>query len=423
MKLAPNPDSAAALAGLLGWFDTIRGPDGYGGPAIATRAQCLAWCGPAADWRLEGIFDARARLLSTDPEMQEKLLADLAALGRAQLGDGSFRNSYFEWNPFEGGMPHEPALLASALRARRTLADAGTDVPGLATTVERALLGRHLRLLWNKSLRTARDWEITDFEFGQAVTAAAVLDLLLEWTDWQGGLDELAPYAEGLLAWLIRLQKSSGALAGGILASNRRGSGISPFHTARCLGPLRALARRMNHNEAARAADQAATFLAAQALPGGGFKRLLWSWRPESLRPLFTGAVAAILTALHDDGALDEGTRARQESWLLGAVTPTGAFRNAFGFGSVVGNAGRDDWRDWIPCAGWQDKILAYLSRRVAPGALPPARVADFETNVLVDGKPGLVRETSAKLEIDRAGSTAFRWHKNSSWPEICTLS
>ena len=423
MKSAPNHDPAAALSALLGWFDTIRVSDGYGGPAIATRAQCLAWCGPAPDWRLEGILDARSRLLGGGPEMREKLLGDLGALGRAQLGDGSFRNSYFEWNPFEGGMPHEPAALAAALRARRALAAIGTDVPGLAGTVERALLGRHLRLLWNKSLRTARDWEITDFEFGQAVTAAAVLDLLLEWTDWQGGFGKLEPHAEGLIDWLIKLQKQEGALAGGILASNRRGSGISPFHTARCLGPLRAAARRMNHSGAAKAADQAAAFLQAQALPEGGFKRLLWSWRPESTRPVFTGAVAAILSALHDDGALDDGLRARQEAWMFARITPTGAFRNAEGFGSVLGRPGRDDWRDWVPCAGWQDKILAYLSRRCAGLSLPAAPAGDFENAVRVDGKPGFVRENAARLEIERAGTLVFRWNKQSTWPEICTMS
>lgn len=426
MNSAPKPiaDAATAVAALEAWFDTVTTGEGVTGPAIGFRANCLGWCGPGHDWRLEGLLEGHSlRYQATgSPVHLDHLENTVRQIMAAQLGDGSFRNSYFEWNPFEGGMPHEPAILAAALRARKILAASGRDVPELAGTVARALDGRHLRLLWNKTLHTVRDWEISDYQFGPSISAAAVLDLILEWTAWQGGWETYRERAENLASWIRGLQEPAGPMAGGIHTSNRKGGGISPFYSSRCLAPLALYARLYGCRETNSCVEKITSFLLRQQLPGGGFTRLLWNWRPASSHPVHLGTSAAILNALQAQGALPEAGLARHESWLLSHATPSGAFRNALGYGKFRPGNGTPDWRDWMPSPGWQDKIYLFFCHRAA-GSRSAFTPRPWSTPATVRHRTGTYQESADTIEIHRGRETVYLWKKKAATPLVCRLT
>jgi hypothetical protein len=50
------PDIGRAVASLDAWFETMRGPDGYGGPVAHWWQDCLHFTGAGLDWRYEGII-------------------------------------------------------------------------------------------------------------------------------------------------------------------------------------------------------------------------------------------------------------------------------------------------------------------------------------------------------------------------------
>lgn len=423
MNSGPIDSQACSLAfrRLHGWLETVRGEDGWGGPVVSFRSNSLAFTGAGNDWRLEGILDA-ARVAydsSGDVRWLDEIEWITERFLRARRRDGQFENSYFEWNPFEGGMPHEPAVLAAGLRAGRVLEGAGRSTGDWERTVEDYLERVLLSRLWNKSTRFVRDWEISDFQFGNATTTAAALDLLIEAA--RPGDDA---YREALAAYLLRLQVKDGALAGGIASSNRRGAGISPFYAARCLRPLRRYAEQCNSAQAGEGADRLAAFLLRQERKEGGFRRLVWPWRAASINPLLTGAVATVLAALEEDGKAADLT-SDSERWLLDLQAPHGAFRNAIGFGQRTPRPEpeRADWRDWIASAGWQDKMLYWLALKAQDLPFDPVASEPWSTPVRVKGRKGILSETREQLEILREGEVVYRWVKGRRCASVCGLS
>ena len=418
-----NPDFSTALGRLLGWFDTITTDAGYTGPVVSFRANALRFTGPGNDWRREGILEGCRVLFekTQDPRWLEIIKDNITQFLNAQRLDGRFENSYFEWNPFEGGMPHEPAVLAAACRALRVLKEQGQEIPALETTIHRYLDEVLTTRLWNKSMRFVRDWEISDFQWSSSASCAASLDLIIEW--WKlGHTYDFDMYVEGLTNYLNGLQACSGAAAGGIPSSNRRGAGISPFLAARCLRPLRSCAQFTNSSREDQAADQLAHFLQNTALPEGGFQRLLWSWRPASRNPLLTGATASILSALLEDNRCDAAMLEKQEAWLLDLQTPSGAFRHALGYGHLRPRKEQSDWRDWIAAAGWQDKLFHFLALRTGNESPTLHASQPFETDTRVQGRSGQFRETPEVVEIYKQEQLVYRWQKKARMAEHCEL-
>jgi hypothetical protein len=437
MTPAPFPPSLPgaaqqALAGLAAWLATVRVPGGYGGPAVSVRAASLSYCGPAADWRLEGILDGWSALADggeaevTATALQQ-LASDLATLAPAMLRDGSLRNSFFEFNPCEGGMPHEPAVMAAALRARRRLRRHGAAVPaGVEEAVARHVEERLLKHMWNKRLQTFNDWPQGQYEYYSSAGVAAAIELLLEYGDLSGCWPRLDHYLEGAAASLLAVQRTQGVAAGGMLLSNRPGAGCSPFLTARCLPALTALYRRTGDPALKTAAVAAAAFVRGQALPGGGFTWLVHEDRPAIRFPIMAGAVAGTLVALERAGMLDAHDQVAHLPWLLARRQPTGAFATAVGFSGTAG-AVPPDWRDLLPVTGWLDKIFALLAlgagRAGAKNApLHPAgeaaAPAPFSCAVCLGwGRAGRYLEEAGELRIeDGRGRSLFRWRKGDDW-------
>jgi len=330
-------------------------------------------------------------------------------------------------------MPHEPAVLAAALRARRQLVRQGRPVPaGLDEAVARNIEERVLKVLWNKHLQTFCDWPMSGYDQYSPPTVAAVIELLLEYGELAGGWPRLDHYLEGAAASLLAVQRPGGAAAGGLPLSNRNGAPCSPFLTARCLPALAAMRRRTGEPALAEAADAAAAFVRRSALPGGGYPLLVHSQRPPGRFPVLTGAAAGTLTALGRAGLLEPGDLAAQLPWLLAHRQPGGAFATADGFGG--GAAGLPGWRDVLPVTGWLDKLYALLALAPVaaagggsagrPATVPPP-VAAWSCEVCLGWRRrGRYVEEADSLRIEDArGRPLFCWRKGADWAEVNELA
>jgi hypothetical protein len=170
------------------------------------------------------------------------------------------------------------------------------------------------------------------------------------------------------------------------------------------------------------AVDRLIAFLIKHQRPEGGFHRLLWDWRPASINPLHTGMTAAILAALLPFDALSESDLQRQENWLLSFGTPTGAFRNAVGYGRLHPSVEKSEWRDWLPSPGWQDKLYLYFSHRAADSraSFVPQ---EWEIATNVRHRAGSYRESPDAIEIRKGDEPVFQWNKKSDFPLLCRLT
>lgn len=416
---------ATAVAGIESWLDTVRGPEGYGGPVVGLRDVNVMYCGPGYDWRYEGLLDGYREMfrVTGDADYLDRIERDLKDIQAAQLLNGAFRNSYFDHNPMEGGMPHEPAMLAAVCRARRCLLDAGRKPPeGTETMVERYVTGHLLKQLWNKQLQTFNDWPASEFQYFSPASVAATIELLLEYGDGTHAWDRVERYVRGAAESLLRAQIRDGALAGGMPPSSRGGEGVSPFLAARCLPALAAVARKTGDARFAEAAQALAAFVRGQIGTPGDLPKMVFLDRPPVQGPIFLGAVAGVLLALSRAGLWTAEDLGRQLGFLLSHQTASGAFRTAVGFGRIAHRNGLPDWRDVLPVCGWQDKIFCLLAA-LHPGERQGFSSGPVEQPVRVPGGRGMYREDTETIRItDRRGHTLYSWEKTKTWASACLL-
>ena len=415
---------ARTVAGLEAWLAgvAVQG-GGLGGPTIGLRGASLMFCGEGFDWRVEAMLDARGALFAATGEERhlDGISADLERLAGAQLLNGKFRNSWFDANPFEGGMPHEPAVLAAGFRALRVLEKGARKPPSsFLPAAERYLFGHMLKWLWNHATHTFKDWEISDFERYSIASAAAGVELMIEWIRRCGDFPDSEYHIRSAARSILALQDPLGAMEGAVHPSNRGPGGVSPFLAARCLPALRLAADHLREQEFRAAADRLAGWLFRQALPGGGFPRLVYEHRSPGFRPMLTGTVAGLL---HDTRRAGFGSTAQfapHISWLVARRTPTGALRNGEGFGRIWRTPSRPDWRDVLPIHAWQAMALAFL----APGAVKGtvAEIAPVERMPVTVGlRRARYSEDTARIAVElEGGRPVYLWRKGADWAECC---
>ncbi len=418
---------ATALGRLDAWLETMRAAGGYYGPAVGFRGVSMAYCGPGHDWRWEGLLDGWAERHARTGEplflaRMEQALRDLAA---AQLLNGAFRNSSFENNPVEGGMPHEPAVMAAAIRACNSLTRAGRRLPeGTTAMLERFVEERLIRELWNKLLKTFNNWLQSDFETYAPPAVASILEVLLGYAELTGDGARLEPYVRGAADSLLASQFASGPLAGGLPVSNRDGASASPYLAARCLPALAWLQRRTGETRWTAATDALVGFLGRSATAKGGFPFLIHARRPAAVLPVFTGAAAGTLVALHRAGRLTEELVAAHLPFVLARQTASGAFETAVGGNRRSRVSRRPDWRDVVPVVGWADKIYHLLAILNAGTPVPAAGAAGaVQHEVKVLGVDAVFCEDDHSMRLAGRTRTWFEWRKGTVWPSACELS
>lgn len=422
---------ALALARFEPWLETYRGAGGYRGPVVGMRGQCLSWCGPGHDWRWEGLLDGWCERLSQTRDLSyaQRIDQALADLANAQLADGSLRNSAFDQNPLEGGMPYEPMAMAAAMRAVMALRQQGRE-PSADTRrlFEWYAERRLIQTLWNKNLQTFNNWLQSDFESYSPAAVAAIVMFLADYADLTGQSARISHYLHGAGASLLAVQVKAGALCGAVPLSNRSTSSFSPFLAAWCLPAWRRLATITGDDRYSCACEDLRAYLRHALLPEGGVACMDFQKRTARLRPVFVGATAHIIRMLLQDPGIEEPDPvliAQQTAWLLDRQMATGAFDTAVGFGAL----GRrlpcpPDWRDVLPVVGWNTFAYALLARFAGSQPIPLADgIGLFERPVTIKGAAGILREDAVSLSlVVRRGRIVYDWKKSALAPTICEL-
>lgn len=417
--------ATAALGALESWLETLHGAGGYYGPAVGMRGTALSWCGPAHDWRWEGLLDGwvARHCRTAEPVYLDRIEQAFRDLHPAQLADGSFRNSCFELNPCEGGMPHEPAVIAAVLRAGRYLREQGRAWPeGTATMVERFVEERLIKALWNKTLRTFNNWLQSDFELYSPPAVASAVEVLLAYGDLTGTTERWAPYVADAAESLLKSQFRDGPLAGALPVSSADRASASPFLAARCLPALTLLQGRTGDARFSEACDALAGFVKRGFRPEGGIVCMVYAGRPNRAAPLYTGATAGTLLALDRTARMEEAQMNAQVDWLLSRQSDAGGFDTAVGFGQGLPQRDPPDWRDALPVCGWAAMAYALLAHRVAESTVPQAAGAPVRRAVAVRGRRAEMTEDADTLAIRCGAEPVFIWRKRTLSPEVCLL-
>jgi len=417
---------AAAFGALDGWLESLRGEGGYYGPVVGLRGTAMAWCGPAHDWRWEGLLDgwvSRHRH-TADPNFLDRIEGALRDLQGAQLADGSFRNSCFEQNPMEGGMPHEPAVMAAVLRAGRHLREAGRAWPeGSEAMLERFVEKRLIKSLWNKTLRTFNNWLQSDFDIYAPPAVAAIVETLFAYGELTGTAERWTPYLAGAAESLLKSQFRDGPLAGALPVSSTDRASASPYLAARCLPALTLLHHGTGDRRFAEAGDRLADFVKRGFRTAGGIACMAFAGRPQRVAPLFAGATAGAMWALCRAGRMDEALWNTQRDWLLALQTDSGGFDTAVGFGSGLPPRDPPDWRDALPAYGWAAHVYALLAHRVAaPAPCQRKESGVVRRDVMVRGRRAVMAEDVETITIRDRAEPLYVWRKRTVWPEVCLL-
>ena len=417
--------AVAALGALESWLETLHGAGGYYGPVVGMRGTTMSWCGPAHDWRWEGLLDgwvARHRH-TAEPVYLDRIEQAFRDLQHAQLADGSFRNSCFEHNPCEGGMPHEPAVMAAVLRAGRYLQEQGRAWPdGAATMLERFVEERLIKALWNKTLRTFNNWLQSEFETYSPPAVASVVEALLAYGDLTGTSERWTPYVTGAAESLLKSQFRDGPLAGALPVSSADRASASPFLAARCLTALTMLHRRTGDARFSEACDALTGFVKRGLQPQGGIACMAYAGRPDRTAPLYTGATAGTLLALDRGARLEEALLNAQLDWLLSLQSAAGGFDTAVGFGQGLRRRDPPDWRDALPVCGWTAMVYALLAHRGGATASRQVTTAPVCRAVMVRGLRAEMTEDANTIAIRNHSEPVYVWRKRTLCPEVCLL-
>jgi hypothetical protein len=423
-NMTTNDTIEAAVGRLEGWLATMGGPDGYYGPVVGLRGVSMAWCGIGHDWRWEGLLDGWTTLhrRTQDAVYLERMDAALNALKSAQLANGTFCNSYFENNPFEGGMPYEPALMAAVVRTLQYMKEIAHPWPdGTAEMVERFVEQRLIKELWNKVLKTFNNWMQSDFERYSPPAVAAIVETLYGYAKLTASSERLAPYLEGAANSLLASQFRDGSRAGALPLSNQEGSDVSPCMAARALPAFALMQQHTGDVRFAAAGDALACFVSNSLLPDGGISYMAYARRPPRTAPLFVGATADTLRSLERAGRVDAAVMRTQLTWLLSHQTASGAFDTAVGFDDGRGGRRQPDWRDVIPVCGWADKVYGLLAGLVEK---PVSIVSGGQVcrNVRVRGEEAVFMEDNESMTLRSKKTEWFVWRKRTVCPSACRL-
>jgi len=414
---------SASLARLESWFSSVRDEDGYYGPSIGANGWTMAFCGPAFDWRYEGILRAYAsRYEATGKSVYRDFIEqDVEAIVRAQWRNGCFSVSHFENNPCEGGMPHEPAMLSGVCRVIPFLETWGyAGLSRAYDAVEKYITEYLIRQLWNKTLRTFNCWPTSDFVSYNPHCVASVLELLIRYAALTDSWNRFESYIVESGRSILAVQIAEGPLRGGIPATSNERDRVYPYWAVRCLPAIRLLAAKTQCPDYIAALSLMKGFLSPWSADVTAYPHVLWADRPPRALPFLVGAGADSIMRLLDAELMDREEALRQAQRLLPYQLPTGAFRTAVGFG---GRKRTCDWRDIVPVCGWLDKIYA-LSSLLCSGDVPDVEPAGpFETDVRVVWRPVRFRETRDEMVMEkRNGTKVYHWVKRTRWPLVCLL-
>ena len=411
------------------WLDTMRGPEGYGGPAVHWWQDCLDFSGPGMDWRYEGIISGYLNLYkdSGNPFWVHKAKRAGDDLVRAQLPSGNYPRSSFEANPYPGGTPHEAACdLALLLLAAELIRQRDISWMDYYQTAERNLGGYIIKVLWDDLNRYF--WNSPRDPTFVPNKAATIVSAILAGTHLAGNSDRYDRLIVLTLDKIVSCQISMRGhrLEGAIDQAwgAKGGSGrYFPLYIARCIPALIGGYEHTGERRYLRAAQGAMGFLLRARLSDGSFPQVIYANGRINRYPQWIAAAGDIL------GAMDIMTRQGMEievdatlAWLLAGFLPTGGIRTARGFNSILSqlSPGIPEFRDLLPVCGWVDKAFRYLTSRVSR-AFPmiPVEPTAFECDCVFWGRSMRYREDGRVIECWEGDNLRYQWRKGTVWAEV----
>ena len=387
----------------------------------------MIFCGPARDWRYEGIIAGYLNLARATGELRwvEKACRAGDDLVGGQGEDGHYQHSGFESNPGTAGTPHEAAadigllLLAQYLREHNM-----PNWERYLRTAQRNLQGYIIGRLWHAD--EGRFWDDerqSTFVPNKASTIVEVLCLLTELT---GDAEYVERYVRPSVDAVLALQVRDGSeVRGGIAQNVIEGTVVQsylPYYNARCVPALLAAHKIFGVQRYLDAAVKVMEFVHRFRQEDGSFPQTVFPNGAIHRYPRWIAATGDILRA--DDllrpfgyDAPDQSTQA----WLLSGMLASGGCRTAAGFAGQVSQRlepGLPDFRDVLPCTGWADKAFRYLTAHVS--AAPEGQASETcSIPCTFRGRAGEYKERDEEISLVVDGKSAYHWHKGDEWASI----
>jgi hypothetical protein len=418
-----------AVGALDAWFDTMRGPDGYGGPVSHWWQQCFMYTGAGLDWRYEGIIIGYLNLWRSTGQREwlEKAIRAGRDIVAGQNHDGSFSYSGFEMNPGRNGTPHEAACDLALLMLARELREAGDEAWALyADVAKQNLQDFYIARLWDVHFSQIGDsMSGSSFVPNKAATASEALIAL----SWLTGEDTyIERYVLPTLDSILQLQVRDGSACNGAICQNSFGTNhvekYFPLYISRCVPGLLQGYRVSGREKYLDAAVSAMAFVIRNINEDGSIPTVIYpngrtSPGPSWISPLGDVLRASELVAEYEHTAQTSRILDR----LLNGQDETGGIQTASDFAlQSVGNApSLPDVRDLLHVAGWCDKAFRYLTTHVSGGPVPIQPIGEFERECQLQGKRFVTRESSERLEITANGTTGYLWIKGEPHPRQAT--
>lgn len=431
-RAGTQPQIDEAVLRLDAWLDTMRGPDGYGGPVAHWWQDCLLFTGTGLDWRYEGLILGYLNLYGKTGEGRWLAKARRAGhdLVRGQLPTGNFRASCFEANPYPGGTPHEAACARALLGLARELKETGDPAwRTYSTTAEKNLRWFVIGRLWDGEARMFRNTASDPAFVPNKV--ATIVEALFAWADLSGDDAPVERYAGAALEAIVRCQVRAPGdpLEGGIpqRVDGRQADGrYFPYYVARCVPGLVAGYEWAGEERYLDAARRAMAFVLRWRYEDGSFPQVVYPGGHLNRYPQWVAGTGDILRAmelLRPYGL--EADVALTLDWLLRGQAPNGSFRTARGFASQISQRPPGpvpEFRDLLGVAGWTDKAFHYLTDVLPPGGIGPGSVSvapAWEAECTFRGHRMLLVEDGEGVELHRNGRLCYRWRKGAPWAEV----
>lgn len=420
---------AEAVINLDAWLETMRGPDGYGGPVAHWWQNCLQFTGAGLDWRYEGIIIGYLNLYKKTRD--EKWLTKARRAGddlvRGQLSSGNFRNSCFELNPYTGGTPHEAACDLALLHLAEVLRERGDPAwQTYLAAAERNIWSYHIERLWDPDAQAFRDHpRIPSFVPNKAATLVEALLMLARLTGDEALAETYAlPTLEAILAHQVR----GGSLDGAIHQYSQKGRFVArffPYYIARCVPGLVAGYKWSGEGRYLDAARRALDFVLQWRYNNGNFPQVVYPGGRVNRYPQWIAAVGDVLRtmALLKPYGLEADPQPTLE-WLLRGQESSGGFRTAYGFASQISQREPGDlpeFRDLLPVVGWSSMAFRYLTDLWSGGAEETDVAAEqVEAPCVFRGRELTFVETEILVELRDGAESLYRWRKGTPWAEVC---
>ena len=417
-----------AVAKLDAWFETMRGPGGYGGPIAHWWQQSLVYTGAGLDWRYEGVIAGYVRLWERTGDERWLRKARRAGddLVDGQLASGHYAASAFELNPATAGTPHEAACDVALLLLARGLRAAGhAGWEQYVACAEQNLRAFYVGQLWDAEARAFSDSpHVPSFVPNKAATACEALFLLAEVA---GESSWVECYALPTLDRILMHQVRGGGSLDGAIAQNSLGrrtvETFFPIYIARCVPALLRGYRWTNDEQYAECALRAMRFITRWMGEDGSFPTAIYANRRANRSPSWIAPLGDLLRAADElqPYGFDADLRLTERR-LLAGQDESGGIRTASDFATQAGGrpVPTPDLRDILHVAGWCDKAFRYLASHAGP-ALPAETSAPFEVVCTFRKQAMRLVETPTLLEISCRGVVRYRWRKGEPWPEIAS--